>query len=91
MFQKECQFFCISAKAVQQFAHMITVTITCCQNDNRDIKNRVQQFSICSMPYTNKHLYMAYCMVCGGGVVCSSAAEGGVAPAKLARQLEAIQ
>lgn len=62
MFQKECQFFCISSKAVQQFAHMITVTITCCQNDNRDIKNRVQQFSICSMPYTNKHLYMAYCI-----------------------------
>lgn len=45
--------------------YMITVTITCCQNDNRDIKNRVQQFSICSMPYTNEHLYYSLWWRCG--------------------------
>lgn len=67
--------------------YMITVTITCCQNDNRDIKNRVQQFSICSMPYTNEHLYYSLWWRCGVQLGC----RGGVVPGKLARQLEAIQ
>lgn len=49
---------------------MITVTITCCQNDNRDIKNRVQQFSICSMPYTNEHLYYSLWWRCGLQLGC---------------------
>lgn len=49
---------------------MITVTITCCQNDNRDIKNRVQQFSICSMPYTNEHLYYSLWWRCGLQLCC---------------------
>lgn len=50
--------------------YMITVTITCCQNDNRDIKNRVQQFSICSMPYTNEHLYYSLWWRCGLQLCC---------------------
>lgn len=74
MFQKECQFFCISAKAVQQFAHiwllwplhvakMITVTL------RTEYSNSV--FAVC-------HIQMKICItVCGGGVVCSSAAEVG--------------
>lgn len=69
MFQKECQFFCISAKAVQQCAHklhvakMITVTL------RTEYSNSV--FAVC-------HIQMNICItVCGGGVVCSSAAEEG--------------
>lgn len=84
MFQKECQFFCISAKAVQQCAHiwllwplhvakMTTVTL------RTEYSNSV--FAVC-------HIQMNICItVCGGGVVC----RGGVAPGKLARQMEAIQ